>query len=217
MPQPTAESLRSRAKQPGCRVFGRLFGLRNERAHAYAPDAPTVALSLGPNRLVTLPAEYRSRRTQQTRVAFVHFGALVGGVRRDQVANPTEQPARAYPEARRDDQPKNAAQEVAIVNLTNSRNDQREYCCVARSVHDQERRTSRLDCKRRHLTRQGSVKLPPRLRTGAAISSRVTVPSDCDGKSRSLRSVRSPCTTRSATSTTRGRGRALLVSRTHCR
>ena len=47
----------------------------------------------------------------------------VGGVGRDDVANPTEQAARADPQARRDDQPQDTGQEAPIVELPDARDD----------------------------------------------------------------------------------------------
>ena len=47
----------------------------------------------------------------------------VGGVCRDDVANPTEQAARADPQARRDDQPQDTGQEATIVELSDSGDD----------------------------------------------------------------------------------------------
>ena len=50
----------------------------------------------------------------------------VRGVGRDHMAHPSKQSARSNPEAGRDDQPEDAAEEVAVVNLADSRNDHAE-------------------------------------------------------------------------------------------
>jgi hypothetical protein len=47
----------------------------------------------------------------------------VGRVGRDDVANPSQQSARAYPETRRDDQPQDSGEEATIVELSDSRDD----------------------------------------------------------------------------------------------
>lgn len=51
----------------------------------------------------------------------------VGGVRSDNVANPTKRATASDPETGGDDEPKNAAQERAIVELANSRDEEREH------------------------------------------------------------------------------------------
>ena len=47
----------------------------------------------------------------------------VGCVGRDDVANPAQQSARAYPEPRRDDQPEDSGEEATIVELSDSGDD----------------------------------------------------------------------------------------------
>src|SRR5687767_12416117 len=49
------------------------------------------------------------------------LGAAVGGKSGNDVADPAEQPAAADPQPRRDDQPEDAPQEVAVVKLSNPR------------------------------------------------------------------------------------------------
>ncbi len=48
----------------------------------------------------------------------------VGGVGSDDVANPAEQATRAEPEARCDDEPQNAGQDAAVVELPDSGDEQ---------------------------------------------------------------------------------------------
>src|SRR5690606_29112087 len=69
------------------------------------------------------------------RFVFSHSRAPVGGVRRYQMADPAEHAAAAEPEARRHDQPENAAQKVAVVNLTDAGNDERKHSGGTGSVH----------------------------------------------------------------------------------
>lgn len=47
----------------------------------------------------------------------------VGGVGRDDVADPTEQAARANPQAWGDDEPQYTGQEATVIELSNSRDD----------------------------------------------------------------------------------------------
>ena len=47
----------------------------------------------------------------------------VGGVGRDDVADPAEQAACANPQARRDNQPQDTGQEAPIVELSDARDD----------------------------------------------------------------------------------------------
>src|SRR6266498_1392302 len=52
---------------------------------------------------------------------------VVRGDRGDDVTDPAEHPAGADPHPRRDDQPEDAAQEVAVVELPDARKDRTEY------------------------------------------------------------------------------------------
>jgi hypothetical protein len=47
----------------------------------------------------------------------------VGGVGRDDVADPTEQATRANPQARGDDEPQDTGQEATILELPDARDD----------------------------------------------------------------------------------------------
>jgi hypothetical protein len=51
------------------------------------------------------------------------------------MTNPAECSPTSYPKTRRDDQPEKAAQELAIIDLPNSRDDQTENSGVARFAH----------------------------------------------------------------------------------
>src|SRR5262245_1427452 len=57
------------------------------------------------------------------------------GVGGDQVADPAEQPAGADPEARRDHEPEEAAQELAVVDLSHAWHDQAEHGGGAGILH----------------------------------------------------------------------------------
>jgi hypothetical protein len=54
------------------------------------------------------------------------------GIRGDHVAHPSEQAAAAYPHAWRDDEPEDAAKEVAVVELPDPWDQQAEYGCKSR-------------------------------------------------------------------------------------
>src|SRR5947209_390331 len=60
---------------------------------------------------------------------------FIGSVRGDEMTNPAEQSARAEPEARRDDEPQDASQDAAIIELSNSRDKQTENCRQSRIAH----------------------------------------------------------------------------------
>src|SRR3954447_2965270 len=81
---------------------------------------------------MTLHAAYRAayRRARALQVSrSLHVldpRSVVRGRRRDHVTDPAEKAARADPHAGRDDQPENAPQEVAVVELPDSRNDRAE-------------------------------------------------------------------------------------------
>ena len=66
----------------------------------------------------------RDRRSCEPSVLLL--GPTVGGVRRHEVERPAEQPCREDREPGRDDQPEDAPQEVAIVDLADARDDERE-------------------------------------------------------------------------------------------
>src|SRR5262245_40332673 len=53
--------------------------------------------------------------------------AAVSGHRGNDVTDPPEQAAAANPEARSDDQPEDPSQKVAVVELTNARNERAPY------------------------------------------------------------------------------------------
>lgn len=55
------------------------------------------------------------------------LGVPVCGVRRDEVENPSESAARTDPEAGRDNEPEDAPQESTVVNLAQSRKEEREH------------------------------------------------------------------------------------------
>src|ERR671917_1020855 len=59
----------------------------------------------------------------------------IGGVGRDDVADPTEQAARANPQARGDDEPQYTGQEATVIELSNSRDDRAENCRYSRMAH----------------------------------------------------------------------------------
>ena len=73
---------------------------------------------------------------------------VIRGVRADEVAHPAERAARAEPEARRDDQPEDAAQERAVVDLPNARHEQREHASDARLRHAGKMRTDSRTARR---------------------------------------------------------------------
>ena len=56
----------------------------------------------------------------------MRFRIIVGGVSRDDMANPAEHPAATDPQAGRDDEPEDAPQPLAIVYLSDARNDETE-------------------------------------------------------------------------------------------
>jgi hypothetical protein len=62
------------------------------------------------------------------------LGTFVRRVRCDDVADPAEQPSAAQPQARSDDQPENSPQEIAIIDLPNTRQDEGENGSKPRSV-----------------------------------------------------------------------------------
>src|SRR4051812_39546955 len=69
------------------------------------------------------PSPRRSRRSG----AVLLLRAMVRGERRDDVADPPEHAAGADPHPRRDDQPEDAAQEIAVVELADARDDRAEH------------------------------------------------------------------------------------------
>ena len=65
----------------------------------------------------------------------VIFCVGVGGPRGDNVANPAECAAGAYPEPGCDDQPKNARKDAAVVELAYSGNNKTQEACQNRIAH----------------------------------------------------------------------------------
>ena len=59
----------------------------------------------------------------------------VSSVGRDNVAHPSEQASGADPQPRRDDQPQDASQDAAIVELPYSGDDRTQNCCHSRITH----------------------------------------------------------------------------------
>src|SRR5438477_11372548 len=62
-------------------------------------------------------------------------GPTIRRGRREQVANPTERAPCPDPEPRRDDEPEDAPQELAVVDLPDTGHDERQHGSVSRSVH----------------------------------------------------------------------------------
>src|SRR5262245_40729073 len=62
----------------------------------------------------------------QSRAAVFPAGPVIRGERGDHVADPSEEPAGSDPHAGRDDQPEDAAQEVAVVELAEPWEDRAE-------------------------------------------------------------------------------------------
>lgn len=61
---------------------------------------------------------------------------VIGRVRADEVAHPTERAARAEPEAGRDDQPEEATEKGAVVKLADAGDNKRQDCGGAGFVHE---------------------------------------------------------------------------------
>src|SRR5829696_5873744 len=59
----------------------------------------------------------------------------VGGVGRDDVAEPDEQATRTNPQARRNDEPQDTGQEATVIELSNSRDDRAQNCRYSRIAH----------------------------------------------------------------------------------
>lgn len=57
----------------------------------------------------------------------MRFSVVVSRIGRDEVADPTEETATADPQAGRNNQPENAPQPLAVVNLADARKDKGEY------------------------------------------------------------------------------------------
>src|SRR5215204_2094152 len=82
---------------------------------------------------MTLHAAYRGmyRRARVLQVnrsrGVLDPRAAVRGHRRDDVADPSEKAAGANPHARCDDQPEDAAQEIAVVELPDAGNDRAQH------------------------------------------------------------------------------------------
>src|SRR5207248_4958995 len=67
--------------------------------------------------------------------ADVPFGIAVGGISRDQMADPAKGSARTDPKARRDDQPKDAAQKLAVIDLSHAGYQKTQDRRIARFLH----------------------------------------------------------------------------------
>ncbi len=63
------------------------------------------------------------------------FRIGIGRVRRDDMADPSQGSATAYPKTRRNDQPEDGTQELAIVDLPHSRDKETQDSCGARVSH----------------------------------------------------------------------------------
>lgn len=59
----------------------------------------------------------------------------VGGVGRDDVADPPEQATRTNPQARRNDEPQDTSQEATVIELSNSRDDSAQNRRYSRLAH----------------------------------------------------------------------------------
>src|SRR5215212_3938837 len=59
----------------------------------------------------------------------------IGGVGRDDVADPAEQATRTNPQARRNDEPQDTSQEATIIELSNSRDDSAQNRRYSRLAH----------------------------------------------------------------------------------
>jgi hypothetical protein len=59
----------------------------------------------------------------------------VGGVGRDDVADPAEQATRTNPQARRNDEPQDTSQEATVIELSNSRDDRAQNRRYSRLAH----------------------------------------------------------------------------------
>jgi hypothetical protein len=62
-------------------------------------------------------------------------GVAVGGVGRDDVRRPAEQAARADPKPRCDDEPQDAGQDAAVVELSHPWDDRAQNRCQCRITH----------------------------------------------------------------------------------
>jgi pimeloyl-ACP methyl ester carboxylesterase len=89
---------------------------------------------------VLLPRTQFPRRSGNTLVGRrdthpVIASVAVSGVGRDNVAHPSEQTSSADPQPRRDDQPQNAGQDAAVVELPYSGDDRAKNRCQSRITH----------------------------------------------------------------------------------
>ena len=86
--------------------------------------------------------------------------SAVGSNRGNHVADPAEQPAAADPQTGRDDQPEDAAEEIGVVELADSRNDRAQDRCDSRVLHERDRMPGRYFLRRIYVTWVTPVILP---------------------------------------------------------
>ena len=73
-------------------------------------------------------APHRNRRCRCSMILWMILCVIVGCVCRYQVAHPPKQTTRPDPESRSDDKPEDPPQDLAVVDLTHSRNEKAQNC-----------------------------------------------------------------------------------------
>ena len=92
------------------------------------PDLSTLACE---SQRISLPRRSGNTLVRRDKHQLI-AGVAVSGVGSDDVAHPSQQATSADPQPRRDDQPQDASQDAAVVELPHSGDDRTQNCCQSR-------------------------------------------------------------------------------------